>query len=63
VSVLQDAQEVSFAKALAVAPEELARRGAHLTRAGSFVVHGTPHEIERFLSREPQSARSDLAVD
>jgi hypothetical protein len=50
VSVLQNAEEISFAQAFTVASEKLAGDGANLTRARGYVTNGSPHQIERFLA-------------
>ena len=62
VSVLKNAQEVSFAQAFTVASEELARRRANLTRARGSVTNGSTNEIERVLTSEPEPTGSDLPV-
>jgi hypothetical protein len=62
VSVLENAQEVSFAQAFTVASEELARRRANLARARGSVANGPTNKIERVLASEPQSTGSDLPV-
>ena len=55
VRVLKNAQKVSFAEALAVASEELARSGANLTRACRSAIrrfNGSANQVERILASE-----------
>ena len=62
VSILKNAQKVSFAQAFTVASEELARCRANLTRARGSVTNGPTNEIERILASEPEPTGSDLPV-
>jgi hypothetical protein len=50
VSVLKNAEEISFAQAFTVASEKLAGYEANLTRARGYITNGSPHKIERFLA-------------
>jgi hypothetical protein len=62
VSVLKNAEEISFAQTLTVAAEEIARRGTNLTRARGCITNSSTHEIESFFAGQSEPAGPDVSV-